>query len=48
MENGEVVYGDVLVGCDGSLLKDWVARTTLLQAFGEDEVCERTGMQIHT
>lgn len=47
MENGEIVYGDVLIGCDGSGWRDWVTRTALLKAFGQDDVCERTGMQIY-
>ncbi|KAI1789958.1 FAD/NAD-P-binding domain-containing protein [Ganoderma leucocontextum] len=45
LENGEVVYGDVIVGCDGSSWKDWVTRTAVLKAFGQGEVAEPTGMQ---
>lgn len=41
------MYGDVLIGCDGSGWRDWVTRTALLKAFGQDDVCERTGMQIY-
>ena len=46
LENGEVVYGDVLVGCDGSAWKDWVTRTSVLKAFGQSDIAEPTGMQV--
>ena len=47
LESGEVVHGDVLVGCDGSLWKDWVTRTAVLDALGEGETCEPSGIQIY-
>ncbi|KAM5530126.1 hypothetical protein V8D89_016204 [Ganoderma adspersum] len=47
LENGEVVHGDVLVGCDGSAWKGWVTRTAVLDALGEDETCDPWGMQIY-
>ncbi|KAI1784259.1 FAD/NAD-P-binding domain-containing protein [Ganoderma leucocontextum] len=47
LENGEVVYGDVIVGCDGSAWKDWVTRTAVLKAFGQGDVAEPTGMQFY-
>ncbi len=46
LENGEGVYGDVLVGCDGSAWKDWVTRTSVLKAFGQSDIAEPTGMQV--
>ena len=49
LENGEVVHGDVLVGCDGSAWKGWVTRTSILDALGEEETCgDPSGMQIYT
>ena len=49
LENGEVVHGDVLVGCDGSAWKGWVTRTSVLNALGEEETCgDPSGMQIYT
>ena len=46
LENGELAYADVLVGCDGSAWKDWVTRTSVLKAFGQGDIAEPTGMQI--
>nr|VWO97589.1 Maackiain detoxification [Ganoderma boninense] len=46
VENGELVYGDVLVGCDGSSWKGWVTRTAVLNAFGLDDIAEPAVMQI--
>ncbi|KAM5530125.1 hypothetical protein V8D89_016203 [Ganoderma adspersum] len=47
LENGELVYADVLVGCDGSAWKGWVTRTEILKAFGQVDVCESAGIQLY-
>ena len=47
LENGEVVHGDVLVGCDGSAWKGWVTRTEILKAFGQVDVVESAGIQLY-
>ena len=47
LENGELVYGDVLVGWDGSAWKGWVTRTEILKAFGQVDVVESAGIQLY-